>query len=635
MTDKLKKYRPIPMLGSFALGCALSAGQWGGVYAPWSMALVAACGATPRGLGALLGALLGGYLFFPFSEALRHGATALLTYAAALSFAGSRWERSGRFAPLSAAGALLVVHSVYLVGRSFRHGALWIVAAAATYVLTKRLRGISLRERTETVGLGLCLALLEVSLDGLSLGRLGAVWLALWLSSGKRSAEGTMVGACIGLALDLGQMRPDGVMTTILTMTCCAVGVCRSRSTKALTFCAMGTFLAVLLDFDGAAPLAFELLIAAAAYLLTPEKLRREVTLSLPSDTYASRATAFRALYDALFGDVADEQEENPAVIFDRTAEKVCRTCPQAARCYHKEYQSTHDAFTHAAGRLLARGQGARGDFPDWFAGRCERFGQFLTTVNEELYGYLLRLRYRRRLQELRKLASLPYAQMGEAMETAAAIATQERAVLEIFCAKRPKEGMAVCGDETDVLTVGGVTYLILSDGMGSGAEAHAESAMTVRLLRQFLEAGITAEASLQTLNTALRLRGGDGFTTIDLTAFHRESGRVSVHKYGAADSYYRCGGGQVERLSCATLPAGLETGQAVPAKLHLRHDDILVMVSDGVVSRGDGWLRELLQTWSGSAEDLAQAVLDGCREADDDCAVIAAKCRRTGVSRV
>ena len=33
--------------------------------------------------------------------------------------------------------------------------------------------------------------------------------------------------------------------------------------------------------------------------------------------------------------------------------------------------------------------------------------------------------------------------------------------------------------------TAGATLYMLLSDGMGSGPAAHAESAMTVRLLRQ------------------------------------------------------------------------------------------------------------------------------------------------------
>ena len=101
--------------------------------------------------------------------------------------------------------------------------------------------------------------------------------------------------------------------------------------------------------------------------------------------------------------------------------------------------------------------------------------------------------------------------------------------------------------------------YLLLSDGMGSGDSAHHEAAMTVRLLRQFLTAGIHAAPALKTLNTALMLRcqGGAGFTTIDLACMDSTSGVVTLYKYGAAPSYLKKSG-TVTRLAGSALPTGL-----------------------------------------------------------------------------
>ena len=56
--------------------------------------------------------------------------------------------------------------------------------------------------------------------------------------------------------------------------------------------------------------------------------------------------------------------------------------------------------------------------------------------------------------------------------------------------------------------TEGGLLCLLLADGMGSGEAARKESALTCRLVRQFLEAGIEPEAALKTLNSAMALRG-------------------------------------------------------------------------------------------------------------------------------
>ncbi len=60
---------------------------------------------------------------------------------------------------------------------------------------------------------------------------------------------------------------------------------------------------------------------------------------------------------------------------------------------------------------------------------------------------------------------------------------------------------------------------------------------MTVRLLEQFLKAGIEPSTALKTLNSALTLHTDESgsFTTIDLLAMTPESGSVSFYKFGAA----------------------------------------------------------------------------------------------------
>lgn len=81
---------------------------------------------------------------------------------------------------------------------------------------------------------------------------------------------------------------------------------------------------------------------------------------------------------------------------------------------------------------------------------------------------------------------------------------------------------------------------------------------MTVRLLREFLEAGIEPVSALRTLNAALMLRGeeGGGFTTIDLLALQRPTGAGTLYKYGAAPSYLKRGG-CVTRVTGRACPRG------------------------------------------------------------------------------
>lgn len=155
---------------------------------------------------------------------------------------------------------------------------------------------------------------------------------------------------------------------------------------------------------------------------------------------------------------------------------------------------------------------------------------------------------------------------------------------------------------------------------------------MTVRLLRQFLEAGIEPGPALKTLNTALSLRGesGGGFTTIDLLALQRSSGQAALYKYGAAPSYCKRGG-SVSRYAGQSLPAGLQAVRDAPecTRLQLTAGSFFVMVSDGIADAGK---RRMAAKSAGRLERPGRqrsGVADpggvrGRKGLEDDCAVLA-----------
>lgn len=86
---------------------------------------------------------------------------------------------------------------------------------------------------------------------------------------------------------------------------------------------------------------------------------------------------------------------------------------------------------------------------------------------------------------------------------------------------------------------------------MGSGPDANRESSLAVRLLEQFLQAGVEPRHALSTLSSALALRGEEtgGFTTVDLLQVDLFSGEGQLFKLGAAPSYVKKGSA-VQRLS-------------------------------------------------------------------------------------
>ena len=179
--------------------------------------------------------------------------------------------------------------------------------------------------------------------------------------------------------------------------------------------------------------------------------------------------------------------------------------------------------------------------------------------------------------------------------------------------AARKKDGETVSGDAgTYFKRSDGILYVLLCDGMGSGPQANRESTLALRLLEQFLQAGVDTEHALVTLSSALALRGEEagGFTTIDLLQVDLFSGDGVVFKLGAAPTYVRKGGA-VRRIVGAALPAGLSADpRTAPDRfpIHLSPGDCVLMVSDGVAGTGeDGWLRERLSKFTGdSPKELA-----------------------------
>ena len=632
-----------------ALTFLLSAAHTGGLYGPWGLAAVAAGG--KRGLWPLLGAAAGALLFFDFQTGLRFAASAVLICCANVAFGGTKLSDRPGYAPALAALSLLLVQTVYLLGRPAAQWALCTAAAAVAAAVTAALERPDVHQRLLAVLTAVAAALSAIRLEGFSPGGVAAAWLALLCGCGTSPARAAALGAGIGLCADLAQSPPRLMMAAVCG--CGALGASvlrgRPRLIRAGAFCLCAVGAALTLDADRPWMTLYESAAGAAAYLLlrrewlpfgggAAEERKPEAAPAMASAV--KKGAAFRDLYDAMFRSGPPERGENPSVIFDQAAAQVCRDCLLVKRCWQAEYGQTYNAFNDACGPMLKRGRAEAEDFPLYFTSRCLHFPALLDAVNREVYAFRLRRQYRARLADMRELAEAQYQHLGEALE---GDAPEPEGALPLRCRVgtllRPREGETACGDQLAVFTAGPMLYMLLSDGMGSGPEAHAESAMTVRLLRQFLKAGIQPRPALRTINTALTLRCQErgAFTTIDLLALDRHTGAATLYKYGAAPSYLKKDG-TVTRLDGGSLPAGLQDARQPPETtgVRLAPGSVLVMVSDGVTGGGDGdqWLLALLADWTGGdSQELAQLILAESRRHGglrDDCAALALRLEKS-----
>ena len=659
----LGRQQSVRLLGwgiRFFLAAALTASQTPGGYAPFALGWLAASGAGANGAAALAGAGVGALLFLDFADALPFLAVGVLILTAAAAFQGSsRLTRPG-VVSLTAAGLFLAVGGIYVAQSlaPLRHLTPFLAAAgltgAAAWFFQQVLRRPDGRPAPDGLlflTAALVLALTELEVLGVSVGRILLCLLLVYTAYEQGAVAGAAAGLGLGLTADLCAGTGSAVFAAGLGLAGLLAGKCtgRRRGEAALVFMAAALVSLLPVTEPLAEPLMLEAALGAGLFLLLPGRLfggkrvkrRTEVSAVSASQQLKGRLTkaagALRELYDSM-GRASRTNEENPAIVFDRAAERICRSCALCDLCWQREYTGTFNAMNDATPLMLERGRALPKDFPRYFSDRCIHLTEFITAVNGELSAFLLRRQYRRQLEETRRSAQGQYAQLSELLTaTAAGLGEAVPAAGEgafscrVGAALRPKEGETVCGDTVaSFSTETGDCCLLLADGMGSGEGARKESALTCRLLQQFLEAGIAPEAAMKTLNSAMALRGAEtgSFTTIDLCVFKPATGALEFYKYGAAPSYLKKGG-TVRRITGASLPAGLRGTPAAPdvTRLRLEPGSFVVMISDGVADPGqDEWLQDLLAGWEGEdPQALAGLILSESirrEKLQDDCGI-------------
>ena len=657
----------VGMLVSFALGLILSTGHIAGSPAPFGLAFLAAMGCGSGGALCLAGCALGYFAAFGVATGTQLAAGCCLIFLTAYflrshPFVQTRWYPSA----VSAAAYILtrLVLCLLTGGLSLllvsRMVLFLLLCAASAYGFDDLLRA----QEPRTVNAEICRNVSAVFLlacllmgvnnlllfDTLSVGRALSVLILLILSGTGGALCGASAGLILGIAMDVA--AGAGALFSVVYA---AAGLLSGQFCKHRRGFYLLIFAAAYLLTLFCIPLpelrigaGVELALAMGAYLVIPKKFVVAVGAFLQPLRGGSGESGLRRYVAGRVGGVAHayqqlhdtacqaastaENDADVAKVFDRAADRVCCRCKLQQECWTRRALDTLNIMNDVTRRIQARGRLLPEDFPPYFADRCVRFPKLLTALDGQLHDFLQRRLHHGRLDAAYRLAREQYRQVAEVLSRTAPAERLRRAHLTCRTAAllRPKTGEKHCGDQCAVFDAGGLTCLALSDGMGSGESAHCEAAMTIRLLRQFLQAGIEPLPALKTLNTAamLRCQGGAGFTTIDLACLDRAEGVLTLYKYGAAPSYIKRQGA-VARYRAQALPAGLESadGDVPPQRVAVSPGTWLVQVSDGVAGEDDEWLQDLLAGWDGTspralAEELLRQSVQRTGGADD-CAVL------------
>ena len=152
--------------------------------------------------------------------------------------------------------------------------------------------------------------------------------------------------------------------------------------------------------------------------------------------------------------------------------------------------------------------------------------------------------------------------------------------------AKAVKENESVSGDNFSQFEMdkSGLVMMI-SDGMGSGEKACADSLRVLDLMERMLSAGFSGESAVQMVNTSLSMGGAESnMSTLDVCFLNLYEGTMELTKVGAASTYLKRDN-MVEQISSHNLPLGV-FGKLEPevTTRKLIDGDYIIMVSDGVL---------------------------------------------------
>ena len=151
--------------------------------------------------------------------------------------------------------------------------------------------------------------------------------------------------------------------------------------------------------------------------------------------------------------------------------------------------------------------------------------------------------------------------------------------------ARAVKEEESRSGDNYAVIEsdTGKVTML-LSDGMGSGEKACADSEDVLNLMERLIEAGFESGIAAKIINMAFMSESEEhNMSTLDICDVNLYNGICNFTKIGAAASFIKRDH-RVEKIYESTLPLGvLEKPDSEHIFRQLADGDYVIMVSDGI----------------------------------------------------
>lgn len=563
----------------FFIAAIFSGGVLFGVASPLGLAVVGASGAGLSGGAALVGAVFGYLSLHSFSQGLRYVSACILVFSLWFCFYDVRLFRkpnviAGLTGLINAITSYIYLnHGGWTPSEVILYLAEIVVTVLATWACTITLLPLRLEDKTlkfdklppRIAGtVFICCLLVSLSgiflLDDISFGKILAVVLILSFAWHHGSGVGAILGVTTGLALDLASLE-----VPIYAMAWGFSGMCAGFFQNKLRFhCGLAFLLAngssVLwaLEETSSFSILYEVFLGTAVFILLPSTWLdwcqlpmadwdKEFPDTIETQTIANAkkqledsASVFRLLGETLKTAFRPPDNKNDvAVIFDRTASKVCQKCYQWGQCWEKDYVSTFNAMNDATPPMIARGKALAEDFPPYFSHRCLHFPQYLEEVNLQLTGLFYRRQYNSRVRESRVAVCAQYGQLANLLSHASTQISQELTP-QLKKSKKLSSYLSYLGLDTTISLQENQQGLLLGDIVGEGTEI-LESNQGLEELSQLLGVPLSLERKgdilyLKQLEPFMAVAGfassrkeGEEVSGDQSTFFKREDGKLFV----------------------------------------------------------------------------------------------------------
>lgn len=436
-----------------------------------------------------------------------------------------------------------------------------------------------------------------------------------YIAAGVLAAAGAFPAAALaGLALDLAQITPTP-MTAVL---CLAYMLRLIPGLKKGAICAAsGAVYAVVMllcgEFD-LQPLPGLLIGGFISYWIPGKaglshrrgetgfaQVRLEMVSSVLSQTQ-------RLLLDV------EEHPIDEEAIVAKAVERACSGCPFRNKCKDQGLKLSID--------LLHRPLGNGAGLPT----SCRKSGRLLQELRRGQEQLRSIRADRDRREEYRAAVTQQYRFLSEYLQDLSDTLAQRTEPPKQFY--QPE--LAVCsaareGTNGDrCLVFAGVEckyYIVLCDGMGTGAEAARDGKIMGNMLKKMLSAGYPPEFALRSVNSLCALLDRAGAVTIDMAELRLDTGKATLYKWGAAPSYLISKGAAI-KIGTATPPPGLSVTDCreTVEQLSLRRGEMLILLSDG--AEGEGSLLRCLEDAAQPPGELAAKILSCSAGGADDATV-------------